>query len=202
MDLGLIDHGQRTTYDRQNNMNPIDFLERYYDRHSKAFDILVAHGNQVAHKALKAAEKVGHLGPDLDFIEKAAMLHDVGIFLTDTPQLGCKGIHPYIRHGVLGYDLLIEAGQPQLALVCERHVGVGISADDVHRFNLPLPKRDMVPISIEEQIICYADKFFSKNGNGCDKTQEKSIAQVTSSLKKYGQDKVNRFQKWVEIFED
>lgn len=183
-------------------MNPIDILEQYYGRHSKAFEILVAHGNQVTQKAFKAAEKVSHLGPDLDFIEKAAMLHDVGIFLTATPQLGCNGTHPYIRHGVLGSDLLIEAGQSQLALVCERHVGVGISADDVLRFNLPLPERDMVPVSIEEQIICYADKFFSKNGNGSLETQEKNLDRIIHNLQKYGQDKVHRFQKWVEMFED
>lgn len=183
-------------------MNPIDILEQYYDRHSKAFEILTAHGNQVAHKALKAAAKVSRLGPDLDFIEKAALLHDVGIFLTDTPQLGCTGTQPYICHGVLGYDLLIEAGRSKLALVCERHVGVGISAEDVLRFNLPLPERDMVPISLEEQIICFADKFFSKNGNGNLKTQEKNIDQIMCSLQKYGQDKVKRFQKWVEMFED
>jgi hypothetical protein len=54
-------------------MNPIKILEQYYGRHSKAFKILVAHGSQVAQKALKAAEKVRHLGLDLDFIEKAAI---------------------------------------------------------------------------------------------------------------------------------
>jgi len=182
-------------------MNPIDILEQYYDRHSKAFEILLAHGNQVAQKALKAAEKVSHLDPDLDFIEKAAMLHDIGVFLTNAPQLGCNGIHPYIRHGVLGYYLLIEADLRRFALVCERHVGVGISADDVLRFNLPLPKRDMVPISIEEQVICYADKFFSKSGNGSLKSQEKNVEQIMRNLQKYGQDKVSRFQKWVGMFE-
>ena len=129
------------------------------------------------------------------------MLHDIGIFLTDTPLLGCNGPHPYIRHGVLGYDLLIEAGWPQLALVCERHVGVGINVDDVLSFNLPLPQREMVPISIEEQIICYADKFFSKNENGSLKPPEKPIEKILHNLSKYGQDKVSRFQKWVEMFE-
>ena len=183
-------------------MNPINILEQYYDRHSTAFEILLAHGSQVAQKALKAAAKVSHLEPDFDFIEQAAMLHDVGIFLTATPQLGCTGTQPYIRHGVLGYDLLMEAGWPLLALVCERHVGVGISAADVLRFNLPLPERDMLPISIEEQIICYADKFFSKKGNGTLKAQEKNIDQIMRKLQKYGQDKVDRFQKWVEMFED
>ena len=183
-------------------MNPIDILEQYYDRNSKAFEILTAHGNQVARKALKVAEKVSHLGPDLDFIEKAAMLHDIGVFLTDSLQLGCNGTHPYIRHGVLGYDLMIGAGRSQLARICERHVGVGISAADVLRFNLPLPERDMLPISIEEQIICYADKFFSKNGNGSLRAPEKTVAEINSSLRKYGKDKVNRFQIWVGMFGD
>ena len=78
----------------------------------------------------------------------------------------------------------------------------GISADDVLRFDLPLPERDMAPISIEEQIICYADKFFSKNGNGTLKTQEKNIDQIMRSLQKYGQDKVDKFHNWVEMFGD
>ena len=125
-------------------MNPIDIIKEYYDPSSKAFEILVAHGNQVAQKALRVAKKASGLGPDLDFIEKAAMLHDIGIFLTDTPELGCNGSQPYVRHGVLGRNLLIEAGRPQLALVCERHIGVGISFEDVLKFNLPLPRRDMV----------------------------------------------------------
>ena len=94
------------------------------------------------------------------------MLHDIGIFMTRTPELGCHGKHPYICHGILGSDLLKKEGQPELALVCERHVGVGISKADIHRHRLQLPKRDMIPVSIEEQIVCYADKFFSKNGNG------------------------------------
>jgi uncharacterized protein len=59
----------------------------------------------------------------------------------------------------------------------------------------------MVPISIEEQIICCADKFFSKNGNSQMESEEKTIDQILSSLKTYGQSKVDRFQKWVEMFE-
>ena len=203
MRFAAIDHRRPTTSNPQptNIMDPIEILEQHYGRNSKAFDILVAHGNQVAQKALTAAKKVADLQPDLEFLEKAAMLHDVGIFLTHSPQLGCQGAHPYICHGVLGFDLLNDAGWPQLALVCERHVGVGISTDDVLIHNLPLPQRDMLPISIEEQIICYADKFFSKNGNGTRAAHEKSVEEITANLKKYGQDKASRFQKWVEMFD-
>ena len=181
-------------------MDPTDILAQFYKPGSKAFKILVEHGNQVAHKADAAAQKVSHLKPDLDFIENAAMLHDVGILETDSPGLGCNGRHPYVCHGIVGRKMLESCGVPDYGLICERHIGVGIRAEDIRRHDLPLPARDMLPVSIEEQIICYADKFFSKNGNG-SKAEEKSINQIVQGLRLYGPDKVKRFQSWVEMFE-
>jgi uncharacterized protein len=96
-------------------------------------------------------------------------------------------------------ELLDSIGLPEYGLICERHVGVGISLNDIKNFNLPLPERDMLPVSIEEQLICYADKFFSKNGNGQKMNGTKSIEQIVQSLQPYGQDKVERFQKRVEM---
>ena len=182
-------------------MDPKEILAEYYDRRSKTFEILVTHGEQVARKAIEAAEQVSYLKPDLDFIEKAAMLHDIGILETNSPGLGCRGKHSYICHGILGRQLLEKVGVSEYGLICERHVGVGISADDVRQFNLPLPPRDMLPISIEEQLICYADKFFSKNGSNGRKAEEKSVEQITRSLTRYGADKARRFQNWVKMFE-
>ena len=180
-------------------MKPIELLEQYYDSNSKALKILVEHGRQVAGKAKKAAKNVAGMKPDLEFIEAAAMLHDVGIFLTNTPQFDCFGEHPYICHGILGSELLKEKGHAELALVCERHVGAGISIEDIRRHDLPLPERDMIPVSIEEQIICYADKFFSKNGNG--QPAEKSIPEIIDNLSRYGPEKVYRFESWLQMFE-
>jgi uncharacterized protein len=180
-------------------MNPIKLLERYYDSNSKAFNILVAHGQKVAEKARAAAQRVSALKPDLELIDAAAVLHDVGIFQTAAPQLGCFGKHPYICHGILGSDILKKEGHPQLAMVCERHIGVGISTADIRQQNLPLPSRDMIPVTIEEQIICYADKFFSKNGNG--RPTEKSVTEIIDSLSPYGPEKVQRFESWVQMFE-
>ena len=180
-------------------MNPIDIIAEYYDPDSKAFEILIRHGKQVAQKALRIAENNPALQSDKSFLENAAMLHDIGIYMTDSPGFGCRGRHPYICHGVLGARLLRARGLPDYALVCERHVGVGISAEDIIHFSLPLPQRDMLPVTIEEQIICYADKFFSKNRNGDGNV--KTITQITRDLKSYGNDKVKRFQKWVNLFE-
>ena len=180
-------------------MNSIELIERYYDKNSRAYQILVAHGRKVADKARAAAEQVPALKPDLDFIEAAATLHDIGIFQTATPQLGCFGEHPYICHGILGSNILIKEGYPKLALVCERHIGVGISKADIRQQNLPLPDREMIPVSIEEQIVCYADKFFSKNGNG--QPTEKPIQEIIDSFAPYGPEKVQRFESWVKMFE-
>jgi uncharacterized protein len=179
-------------------MRPLDIITRYYDPSSKAFRILREHGELVAERSLKAADRVGHLQPDLAFIREAAMLHDIAIFLTDSPGIDCRGAEPYVRHGILGRDILDTLGMPRHGLVCERHVGVGISAEDIRRFDLPLPVRDMRPVTVEEQIICYADKFFSKNGGGA--SREKSVAEIVASLRPYGTDKVERFMGWVELF--
>jgi uncharacterized protein len=180
-------------------MNPKEIITRYYKKDSGAYEILISHGRQVADKALEVAGCVAHLNPDLTFIEQAAKLHDIGIFLTNSPKLSCFGKEPYVRHGYLGRKLLENIGLRTHGLVCERHVGVGLTQEDIRQQNLPLPIRDMVPISIEEQIICYADKFFSKNGRGKD--PEKTVAEIVDKLKRYGQDKVARFKAWVEMFE-
>ena len=179
-------------------MKPIDIIEAFYRPGTMGYDILVHHSEQVTGKALETAGKVPHLEPDLDFIAQAAMLHDIGIMKTAAQPLGCSGPHPYLRHGTLGREMLIEKGLPRHALVCERHVGVGISAEDIINHALPLPVRDMQPVSIEEQIICYADKFFSKNGNGNGK--EKPVATVLKEIEAYGPDKVARFKRWLKLF--
>ena len=64
-------------------IKPLEILREYYKPGSRAYEILVRHSEQVAEKALRAAEKVQSLNPDLDFILEASMLHDIGIYLTD-----------------------------------------------------------------------------------------------------------------------
>lgn len=141
---------------------------------------------------------MSHCQPDRAFIKEACLLHDIGIFLTRSPSLGCHGVHPYVRHGVLGRQLLEAEGLDRHALVCERHVGVGISKADIRVQGLELPERDLRPATLEEEIICYADNFFSKShqGNG----RERPLPQILNTLSKYGNDKVKRFLDWHRRF--
>jgi len=130
-------------------MDPIEIIARYYEPGSRAYNILVSHSRSVAEKAVAVAENVPHLNPDIEFIREAAMLHDIGIFKTSAAGLGCTGDAPYICHGIFGRQILESEGLFRHSLVCERHVGVGITSDEISFRNLPLPKRDMGPESIE-----------------------------------------------------
>jgi uncharacterized protein len=179
-------------------MDPIGIIKKYYGFKSKAYNYLLPHSAMVTEKALRIAKKVKHLNPDLNFIEEAAMLHDIGIFLTNEPKLGCYGDRPYICHGYLGREILEKEGFPKHALVCERHIGVGITLEDIEEKELPLPKRDMIPLSVEEQIICFADKFFSKNSDFLLK--EKLLERVRKGISKYGKEKLRQFDEWMKLF--
>lgn len=179
-------------------MNPLKIIEKYYDPESIAYHFLMKHSRMVAEKAIKITESVKHLKPDLHFIEEASMLHDIGIFLTDEPKIGCHGDKAYICHGYLGREILEKECFPKHALVCERHVGVGLTVKDIEEKNLPVPKRDMIPVSIEEQIICFADKFFSKDSDFLLK--EKPLERVRNSIAKFGEEKLRKFDDWLMTF--
>lgn len=178
-------------------MDPLEIISKYYKPGSKSFNILVTHCNSVVEKALKIADKHPELQADTKFIAEAAMLHDIGIFKTNSPQLYCYGDYPYLCHGYLGSELLVAEGFPVHALICERHIGVGITAQEVINNNLPLPVRDYVPLTVEEQIICFADTFFSKSD---ELTKEKSLEKVRKSVLRFGQNHIKRFDEWCRIF--
>lgn len=173
------------------------FYRKYYKKGSKAYEILFIHSTLVAKKALEIVDRHPLWGIDRAFIYEAAMLHDIGIFACNAPSIGCKGKEPYIRHGVIGSTILHKAGLPKHALVCERHTGVGITLEAIKRRKLPLPHREMVPVSLEEQIICFADCFYSKSKK---LKRAKQPEEILNSLKKHGIEQVNKFKYWCEIF--
>lgn len=177
-------------------MDPHSIIDKYYTKGTKLYDIYISHVTDVTNKALKIARKHPELAIDLKFLEEAAMLHDIGIYLTRAPHIHCKGEHPYICHGYLGSELLTSEGLPKHALVCERHTGTGLSLEKIVRKKLPIPHRDMTPQSMEEKIICFADKFFSKSKLG----REKSVKKIRRNLGKHGKHQIEQFDEWSEMF--
>jgi len=178
-------------------MHPIEIISKYYNSESEAYRFLVQHSRMVTKKAVEVAERVRRLNPDIKFIEEAAMLHDIGIFMTNAPQLGCYGDKPYICHGYLGRELLEREGFPKHAIVCETHIGVGLSVNDIEKNNFPIPKRNMISTTIEEKIICFADKFFSKDN---EPLKEKPIRKIREFIVMFGDDKLKQFDEWAIFF--
>lgn len=172
-------------------------IDSHYPAGTRLRDIFMAHSRAVADLALDLASRLS-LPLNPDEIRAAAMLHDIGIFLTDAPSIGCTGSEPYITHGILGARLLRNLGSEwePYARVAERHTGSGLTATEIEAQGLPLPRRDFLPETLLEKLICYADKFFSKSGDM--KRKERDAIRI--SLARKSEEAARRFDALDAIF--
>jgi uncharacterized protein len=101
----------------------------------------------VSRHARSIAEKIRANGYpiDVDFVETAALLHDIG---------RCR--NHGITHGLEGAKIM-EPISPSIALVCERHIGAGIDKEEADRLGLPV--KDYLPETLEEKVIAHADNL-------------------------------------------
>ena len=176
-------------------------ITKYCAGNTELQDILLTHSRQVADRALAILrlhpEWVEQGLVDPVFVEEAAMLHDIGVVLCDAPKIHCVGTHAYIEHGYLGAKILRKEGLLKHADVAERHTGTGITMEQIMREQLPSPLQDYTPRTLEERLICYADKFYSKTRLG----EDKPMAKIRQHLWKYGSDTVFRFDEMQQFFE-
>jgi len=179
-------------------MNYFELIRKYIPYNSRTYPIYVIHVSLVTAKALQIARQKNLSRIQIQFIEEAGMLHDIGICRVHAPSLGCNGNRPYLWHGVAGRKILEKENLPRHALVAERHVGLGLTKQEIIQQRLPLPQRDMLPESIAEKIICWADLFFSKRRNRL--WEEKSFAQVRTEVSKYGKRQSDLLQHWKHYF--
>jgi uncharacterized protein len=177
-------------------LDVIGILGRYFE--GEALATVATHGRAVADLALAVGREALLPGEEYAFIEEAAILHDIGVCRVAAPEIGALGPHPYIMHGILGREILDCEGLPRHALVCERHIGVGLTITDIIDRQLPLPCRDMTPRTSAEEIICFADLFFSKKPGRLE--QRKPAEQVREKLSLFGPDKVQIFDTWMARF--
>lgn len=172
-------------------------IDKYYPDDNELRHILLVHSRAVTVRALRVCDRHPELGLDRRFVEEAAMLHDIGIFRCDAPAIHCLGTEHYLRHGRIGADLLRAEGYPRHARVCERHTGAGLSKEAIVAEKLPLPAEDFLPETLEEQVVCYADKFYSKT----NLAREKTLEEAERSLARFGADGLARFKAWEARFE-
>ncbi len=176
----------------------LSLINKYYHLGTRTYKIFLIHAILVTNKALKIARHLGLSQEGQDFIEEAAMLHDIGVFEVNSPKMDCIGKLPYIAHGVAGAQILRQENLPQHALVAERHVGVGLTKKEIVERQLPLPAQDFIPTSLAERIITYADLFFSKRE--ATLWHEDDPADIIAELKGYGDDQAQIFINWQKEF--
>ncbi|MCL2110499.1 HDIG domain-containing protein [Microgenomates group bacterium] len=173
-------------------------INDFFAANPRAYKIYLVHAVLVTHKALAIARRLNLSAESRQFIEEAAMLHDIGVIKTHDPQMDCTGDLPYIAHGLAGGQILREKHLEKHALVAQRHIGVGLTKAEIISRNLPLPHEDFIPLSLEEKIITYADLFFSKREETL--WQEDSIDRITQELAGFGQEQVATFLVWHQEF--
>ena len=177
-------------------MNVFEIIDRYYPEPSNLRRVLLVHSWQVAEKSLEVARKHPELHLDEMLLFDGAMLHDIGIFLTHAPGIFCEGTADYLLHGYYGGRLLRREGLDALARICERHTGTGLSTADFEKRGLEVPDVGLTPETLEEKVVCYADKFYSKSSLYRLRTAE----DVVRSLAKFGDEVTSRFLEWHSLF--
>lgn len=166
-----------------------EIIDKYYPADTLRRAIYLKHCTAVASLALEIAQ-ARSLPLDPAEVRASAMLHDIGIWLTDARDIGCHGSLPYISHGIVGASLLRAEGAPESwARVAERHTGAGITASEVTAQKLPIPPADYMPETLLERLVCYADKFYSKSGDMARKPLDK----VRRSMERISPETLRRF---------
>ncbi|HET9656826.1 MAG TPA: HDIG domain-containing protein [Kineosporiaceae bacterium] len=161
--------------------------EKYAPTHD-AFELVHTHCEIVCTVAEQLAARCG-LTVDIELVRVGSLLHDIGVYRQYGPS-GEIDHTTYVRHGVLGHELLRGLGFPEaVCRFCSCHTGVGISRADILAQGLPLPVADYLPESVEEELVSYADKFHSKTMPPVFVTADSYAAQV----RRFGQDKAARF---------
>ncbi len=152
--------------------------------HAGCSEEVVEHCRSVAHLAYKIAQTCNSKGKKVDvrLVRVGGLLHDLGRARTHT-----------VDHGLVGAEIARELQLPEsLILIIERHVGSGISTSEARR--LGFPSRSLVPQTIEERIVAYADKL----------TRKSQRLTIEAALEQFNRDSnipetaVERLREWHE----
>lgn len=109
------------------------------------------HSINVANKAVLIANKINKAKVNKRLVEIGGLLHDIGRSVT----------HGF-EHALIGGRILRERGlSEELARICESHLLGGLDKEDAKKIGLPA--RDFLPKTLEEKIVCLADKHMTGN---------------------------------------
>ena len=128
-------------------------LLKKYSKDKDSFEKVLAHSKAVQKFALEISKDIPDIDPE--HIRIGSLLHDIGRF-------DCWEKNPE-KHGIRGAEILRDENLPEYALVAERHLGAGISKEDILERNINLPLKDYIPVTKEEKIITHADNLIHRD---------------------------------------
>jgi uncharacterized protein len=114
---------------------------------------VIRHCVAVAEVAVETADKLSEKGYKINIplVEVGALLHDLGRSKTHT-----------VDHSLVGAQIAQNVGLPEpVVRIIKRHVGAGITAEEAEK--LGWPKDTYMPQTLEEKVVCYADKIIDKS---------------------------------------
>jgi len=106
------------------------------------------YARKIALNIVKSAKKKGHsINIDMDAVFLGGLLHDIGRSRTHG-----------IKHAVAGAAIALQNGiGGKVVNIIERHIGAGITMEEAAL--LGLPKKDYLPVTVEEKIVAHADNL-------------------------------------------
>lgn len=121
------------------------------ENQKELLDVVWAHSKivgEISNLIVNNLNKNFEIKVNKELIKWGALVHDIGCYKCEFSR---KNKIPYIQHGEIGYKILINEGfSKNLARFSLVHIGVGLE--------------DNIPITLEEEIVTYADNFHSKKG--------------------------------------
>lgn len=171
-------------------------LLKKYAKSEESFLIVMKHSLEVLEKSINIVGKRAlYDKADFDLIISGSILHDIGTFeFLENLDDNIKN-KDYIKHGIMGAEILRKEGLEREALIAERHIGSGLSKEEIIANGFPLPHEDFLPVSLEEKIVCYADKFSSKKPNKKD-----TLETIEREFAGYGKYPLKRFLELEKMF--
>ncbi|WP_066373093.1 HD domain-containing protein [Herbidospora mongoliensis] len=162
-------------------------LHEKYAPTQEAFDLVYTHCRIVHEIARQLLVPEVH---DAELVRVGSLLHDIGVYRLHADD-------SYLRHGILGHELLRAEGFPEvICRFCSCHTGVGLTRDDVRKQGLPIPVADYLAETPEEELVMYADNFHSKSNPPAYVSADAYEARI----RRFGDDKAAAFRSMREKY--
>jgi uncharacterized protein len=168
----------------------------------------------IAQQLVKNLEK-RKIKIDKKMVEIGCLVHDLGCYKCYPFYGRTDGI--YVQHGLAGYKILKKEGfSEEIARMATVHLGVGLVKENVVASGLPLEHKDYIPITLEEELVAYADNFHSKSGPKFDTFEDsrkklanlwpESVIVFERFRKKFGEPDLKKmekkYEKWQKEMEE